>query len=478
MGMESTDDIDNKEEDKLDPGNPGAANPQAAGGGTQTPNGSPSGQSPTNPSAGQSNTPSQTPNDATSPGTGKTDVGATTQPEASTFGANSLANRAARPVGQNGQQQTNPGAAGPQAAGGMTQTPNGSKIGQSPMNPSMNLSAGQSNTPTQTLNYATRPGMGKTNFDDINKPDASTFGANSLANRAARPVGRSMADPQRRAEMARRDAVAGGTSQTPNGSTMGQSPMNPSAGQSNTPTQTPNGSTIGQSPMNPSMNLNDGQSNTPTQTLNYATRPGMGKTKFDEINKPDPTTFGANNLANRAARPVGRSMADPQRQAEMARRNAVANSGVQGAEPPDRTGLQARAKGGPVQAGRPYLVGEKGPEIIVPKHSGMVVPNHALPAAALRSATGAQSQQRSRFLTLRQTPAEAYSQLRLNKDSAIHRQASGAANEKKGSTKCHANAPSGRFFEARPTPVNAAAYLRGRHLPGRAEGGPVQADKP
>jgi hypothetical protein len=43
--------------------------------------------------------------------------------------------------------------------------------------------------------------------------------------------------------------------------------------------------------------------------------------------------------------------------------------------------LGRRAKGGPVKAARPYLVGERGPEIIVPKHSGTVVPNHALKAA-------------------------------------------------------------------------------------------------
>jgi hypothetical protein len=240
------------------------------------------------------------------------------------------------------------------------------------------------------------------NKNASNKPDPSTFGANGLANRAARPVGRSMADPQRQAEMARRDAVAGGMSLTPNGSRLGQSPMNPSAGQSNTPTQTPNGSTIGQSPMNPSMNLSAGQSNTPTQTLNYATRPGTGQTDFNAINKPDPATFGANGLANRAARPVGRSMADPQRQAEMARRDAVANSGQQAAEPPDETGLQARAKGGPVQAGRPYLVGEKGPEIIVPKHSGTVVPNHALKPAR---------QTRGLFMQPRPVPAAFFQQM-------------------------------------------------------------------
>lgn len=40
----------------------------------------------------------------------------------------------------------------------------------------------------------------------------------------------------------------------------------------------------------------------------------------------------------------------------------------------------ARAGGGPVYAGRPYLVGEKGPEVIVPKGAGTVVPNGALAA--------------------------------------------------------------------------------------------------
>ncbi|EHS49766.1 phage tail tape measure protein, TP901 family [Rhizobium sp. PDO1-076] len=36
----------------------------------------------------------------------------------------------------------------------------------------------------------------------------------------------------------------------------------------------------------------------------------------------------------------------------------------------------ARAKGGPVRGGLPYLVGEKGPEIVVPGRSGTVIPNH------------------------------------------------------------------------------------------------------
>lgn len=39
----------------------------------------------------------------------------------------------------------------------------------------------------------------------------------------------------------------------------------------------------------------------------------------------------------------------------------------------------ARAAGGPVIGGRAYLVGEKGPELMIPGASGMVIPNHAMP---------------------------------------------------------------------------------------------------
>ncbi len=148
--------------------------------------------------------------------------------------------------------------------------------------------------------------------------------------------------------------------------------------------RTPNGSVIGQSPMNPSMNLSGEQGNTPSQTLNYATRPGMGYTNFDAVNKPDPKTFGENSLASRAARPVGRSMKDhPERRIEMAERAAVANNDMQEAAKLAAMRLPGRAKGGPVKAGRPYLVGEEGPEIIVPMQSGTVVPNHAISIEAL-----------------------------------------------------------------------------------------------
>lgn len=42
-------------------------------------------------------------------------------------------------------------------------------------------------------------------------------------------------------------------------------------------------------------------------------------------------------------------------------------------------GIGARAAGGPISAGRPYMVGERGPELMVPQMSGNIVPNNALP---------------------------------------------------------------------------------------------------
>ncbi|MFD7157542.1 hypothetical protein ACFV9C_23290 [Kribbella sp. NPDC059898] len=38
-------------------------------------------------------------------------------------------------------------------------------------------------------------------------------------------------------------------------------------------------------------------------------------------------------------------------------------------------GIKARASGGPVKAGQPYVIGEKGPEILITEHNGFVVPN-------------------------------------------------------------------------------------------------------
>lgn len=47
------------------------------------------------------------------------------------------------------------------------------------------------------------------------------------------------------------------------------------------------------------------------------------------------------------------------------------------------TGIGARAAGGPVQGGQPYLVGEQGPEIVVPAQNGTVIPNKAISPSRL-----------------------------------------------------------------------------------------------
>jgi len=58
----------------------------------------------------------------------------------------------------------------------------------------------------------------------------------------------------------------------------------------------------------------------------------------------------------------------------------ITNATVGSLQGPTMSGatLDTRASGGPVSGGSPYLVGEKGPELMVPRTSGMVVPNHAL----------------------------------------------------------------------------------------------------
>src|SRR5690606_18265702 len=42
-----------------------------------------------------------------------------------------------------------------------------------------------------------------------------------------------------------------------------------------------------------------------------------------------------------------------------------------------------RAAGGPVTAGVPYLVGERGPELFTPDVSGRIIPNHELGTGAM-----------------------------------------------------------------------------------------------
>jgi hypothetical protein len=50
-------------------------------------------------------------------------------------------------------------------------------------------------------------------------------------------------------------------------------------------------------------------------------------------------------------------------------------------------GIPGKAAGGPVAANAPYIVGEKGPELFVPRISGTIVPNDALAAMPATAAT-------------------------------------------------------------------------------------------
>lgn len=52
---------------------------------------------------------------------------------------------------------------------------------------------------------------------------------------------------------------------------------------------------------------------------------------------------------------------------------------AEGTHPPDDifAYIQSRQSGGPVQAGQPYMVGEQGPEVVVPQQSGQVISNQA-----------------------------------------------------------------------------------------------------
>jgi hypothetical protein len=65
------------------------------------------------------------------------------------------------------------------------------------------------------------------------------------------------------------------------------------------------------------------------------------------------------------------------------------SAGAQGYVPATGSTMNKRASGGPVKAGQAYLVGEEGPELLVPKGDGEILPNGDLtPVHSLRSFQG------------------------------------------------------------------------------------------
>jgi len=85
--------------------------------------------------------------------------------------------------------------------------------------------------------------------------------------------------------------------------------------------------------------------------------------------------------------------------------NQILNLGGTSAELPT---LPARAGGGTVQRGRPYMVGERGPEMFIPNTGGRIVANHNLPSGGgttvvnqnLNFSTGIQNTVRAEVLNM------------------------------------------------------------------------------
>lgn len=74
---------------------------------------------------------------------------------------------------------------------------------------------------------------------------------------------------------------------------------------------------------------------------------------------------------------------------EAAQASALAGTGGFRPDIPEegRRFVLPRAAGGPVEAGRPFLIGELGPELFIPGQSGTIVPNHALGGGATYNIT-------------------------------------------------------------------------------------------
>jgi phage-related minor tail protein len=61
--------------------------------------------------------------------------------------------------------------------------------------------------------------------------------------------------------------------------------------------------------------------------------------------------------------------------------------------------LPGLAMGGPAQAGQPYIVGEKGPELFVPKNAGTVIPNNKLGSQSAGAPMQPQQQVTNNYVT-------------------------------------------------------------------------------
>lgn len=108
---------------------------------------------------------------------------------------------------------------------------------------------------------------------------------------------------------------------------------------------------------------------------------GKGQDEFAAKMNPAPVDLSAAPASNAQAvlaqtepgsPEAGAANEDADLEREARRAKVADRAEAEGVKPQDF--VAQRAKGGPVKAGKPYLVGEKGPEIVIPRKAGTVIP--------------------------------------------------------------------------------------------------------
>ncbi|MGE8103553.1 phage tail tape measure protein [Allorhizobium sp. NPDC080224] len=87
----------------------------------------------------------------------------------------------------------------------------------------------------------------------------------------------------------------------------------------------------------------------------------------------------------------------------------------------------ARAAGGPVSAGKTYLVGERGPELFSPSNAGVITPNHALRASSAANSNVPPIQVTNHFQIIGAGNAEAVAQAVVDRQARTTKSAVEAA---------------------------------------------------
>lgn len=127
-------------------------------------------------------------------------------------------------------------------------------------------------------------------------------------------------------------------------------------------------------------------------------------------------------------------------------------------------GIQAREKGGPVKKGQPYLVGEKGPELIIPEGNGMVL-THAQTKnfIANNEVSESISKNKSIFSNISKSVSDSFSYLTNNYTTNISNPISSLFNEN-NSTKNFSTSLLQTLFPGIQFRQNGGSFLSGLPL--------------